>query len=110
VRNSIASGPAQVYTWESWSDGGARVHTVTASSSAAYTASYSTPEAPQPQPPDYGEDVAKPKTELGHHPSKSTHGTTARFTFSSNERGAHFRCKLDKGKYRSCAHPASIGA
>ncbi|HUB98311.1 MAG TPA: PQQ-dependent sugar dehydrogenase, partial [Solirubrobacterales bacterium] len=38
----------QTYTWQSWSDGGERVHSVTASAAATYTAVYATAETPAP--------------------------------------------------------------
>ncbi len=90
------------YTWQSWSDGGARTHTVLANASAGYEARYTTPPEPLP-----GKDVISPTTALRKHPPKSTHGRTAKFTFGSNEPGSRFRCKLDSGPYKSCRSPAT---
>jgi glucose/arabinose dehydrogenase len=89
------------YTWQSWSDGGARAHTVLANASAGYEARYTTPEPPP------GKDVIPPATKLRKHPPKATRSRTAKFTFGSNEPGTRFLCKLDSGKYKSCRSPAT---
>jgi glucose/arabinose dehydrogenase len=90
----------KTYTWQSWSDGGGRVHTVLANASTALEARYTTPESPP------GKDVTPPATVLRKHPPKSTHARTAKFTFGANEPGSRFRCKLDSGPYKPCRSPA----
>lgn len=92
----------KTYTWQSWSDGGARIHTILAEGQSQYTATYTTPEPP----PGPGKDVTPPATKLGKHPPKSTHSRKAKFTFSANEPGSRFRCKLDSAPYKSCRSPA----
>jgi glucose/arabinose dehydrogenase len=108
------------YVWKSWSDGGARVHTVDAKAGAAnYTAEYALegeakPEEPTPPaspppvaeipPPAIGPPAPQaPKVTLQAHPPKTTRSTTARYSFSA--RGSDFECKLDKGPYRACRSP-----
>jgi glucose/arabinose dehydrogenase len=81
------------YTFQGWSDGGARSHTVLASSSRALEAVYSGPP--------------KPQTRIRRHPQPVTNSHTARFVFSSSLAGSHFRCKLDRKRYRACKSPAS---
>jgi len=88
----------KTYTWQSWSDGGARSHVVQATKSAAVVALYTTPgEKTGPPTP--------PSTRLRKHPPKSTHSRTAKFTFSSSKPGSHFRCKLDRKPFRACRSP-----
>src|SRR5262249_26105058 len=41
--------------------------------------------------------VKTPQTKLAKHPRKKTALRTAKFTFSSDQPGATFQCKLDKG-------------
>jgi glucose/arabinose dehydrogenase len=96
------------YTWERWSDGGARSHQVVAKGSTAYTAIYSTPgvEPPPPPPPPERGGVA-PKTSLERHPSKKTRRSTAKFFFASDQRDSSFRCKLDRAPFAPCASPVS---
>lgn len=89
------------YTWTRWSDGGARSHQVGAKGSTTYTAIYSTPETKQPPPP---RKVA-PKTSLGKHPAKSTRRSSAKFSFSSDQPGSSFRCKLDRKPFKPCRSP-----
>lgn len=87
----------KTYTWQSWSDGGARSHTVLAGKSATLEAFYATAEGKTGPPP--------PSTRLRKHPPKSTHSRTAKFTFSSSEPGSHFRCKLDRKPAQGCRSP-----
>lgn len=89
--------------WASWSDGGARVHTITAAADAQYTARYA---APAGQPPvETPPPTVPPQTRLSKHPAKRGTATTAQFAFSANQAGASFRCKLDRGPYKSCRSP-----
>jgi hypothetical protein len=94
------------YTFQSWSDGGARAHPIHVSSAqTAYTAVYTTPG----EPPGGGgpkTDRSPPQTKLRKHPPKKTRSSTAKFAFGSSEAGSTFRCKLDRKKLRSCRSPA----
>ena len=86
------------YTWQRWSDGGERVHPVTAAAAATYTAVYSTPSPPlitSPLP-------TPPRTRLTKHPPRRTANTSARFEFSSDPAEARFECKLDDKPYARC--------
>jgi glucose/arabinose dehydrogenase len=94
----------RTYAWQSWSDGGARSHTVLADKSAGYTAAYAVAEIPseeKPPPPPPVEGVA-PQTKIKGHPPKRTPKTVAKFSFASDQAGAQYRCKLDRGKFRPC--------
>jgi glucose/arabinose dehydrogenase len=95
------------YSWVKWSDGGARVHSITAESAAEYKASYAEVPA-EPAPPGKGSEppAGKPlRVQLSGHPSKKTSKSTARFVFSAGDSGATFRCKLDGGRFKPCSSP-----
>jgi glucose/arabinose dehydrogenase len=99
----------KTYAWKSWSDGGERIHTVLAKTSGTITATYAgAPELPVETP---GGSEPKPtvrqapKARLGSHPPKSTRSRTARFAFATSAPGAGFKCKLDKGSYKTCRSP-----
>jgi glucose/arabinose dehydrogenase len=110
-----------VYPWLGWSDGGARVHTVQAAGPATYVADYGGeeeaatkeeaakgPPAESPPPivgPPPPSPQPSPQTRLGTHPPSRGSGTTAKFTFSSSQPGASFKCKLDRKPFRSCRSP-----
>ncbi|HZO05949.1 MAG TPA: PQQ-dependent sugar dehydrogenase [Solirubrobacterales bacterium] len=85
--------------WLGWSDGGARVHTIVASQSGTYTATYQHAEPPPPPP------VNRPNTKLAKKPEKQTFSRSARFVFSSSLAGSSFRCKLDQNPYKACRSP-----
>lgn len=88
------------YPFINWSDGGARAHPILVSSAqTVYTATYVTPEGPQPPPSPV------PNTKLKRHPPAKTSKTTATFTFSSTVAGARFHCKLDAKPKRPCRSP-----
>ncbi len=100
------------YTWQGWSDGGARVHAVKANSSATYTATYTTPTpaGPTPQraiggPPPPPPSPVLPNTILGKHPLKRSRASTAKFVLSSSLPASTFRCKLDGRALRACLSP-----
>ena len=68
------------------------------------------PTLPVPPPaPSAQADVTAPRTLLTARPAALTIATKARrrvvFGFGSSERGASFRCKLDRQPYRTCVSP-----
>ena len=130
--NVTLSAPSQAqiggasYTFEGWSDGGARTHSVLAGASATYTAVYSGPALPEepdgeeeaappagggsegrPGPPAPPPDPAAPAAPtIGVHPRASTAATTARFVFAAAA-GQRYLCKLDRRPYAPCGSPQS---
>lgn len=46
-----------------------------------------------------------PNGRIGKHPKKRTAKRRAKFTFSSNQPGSRFECKLDKRRFRPCKSP-----
>jgi hypothetical protein len=46
-----------------------------------------------------------PQTSLERKPGRKTHDRTPTFRFSSDESGATFQCKLDRGRFRACSSP-----
>jgi len=113
--NVVLAAPAtaqlndRTYTWEGWSDGGARVHTVLADESAAYTALYSSPGAPPASSSSPPADPTQPKPRLEprleSHPPRRTRSRIARFTFSGATDGAGYHCKLDRRRFTLCRSP-----
>ncbi len=115
--NVLLSAPAtaqiggRTYGWESWSDGGARSHSVHTGSDASYRAIYSAVAGPDgtdgrgesPAGPRRGTPAAKAR--LIAHPAKESARKTARFAFVADQARASFRCKLDRGKLKPCASP-----
>jgi glucose/arabinose dehydrogenase len=124
----------RTYTWQGWSDGGARVHTVTAGGPVdEYTAVYSTDEPPkeppideppvdepprgggEPKQPPGGQGppapapVEPPRTRLHAGPAKRTESRRASFRFSGSETATGFSCRLDWATYRRCRSPRSYG-
>jgi glucose/arabinose dehydrogenase len=97
---AVAQIGGRSYTWQGWSDGGARIHTILASASSRYAASYTTPEIEPPPPPP-----KVPETRLGGHPPKATRASAARFRFSADVAGSSFRCGLDRRPRRPCGSP-----
>ncbi len=121
--NVVLSAPAsaqlggEAYAWQSWSDGGGRVHAVVADGSATYTATYAKvqdgddggggdpqPKKP-PKPPKPPKAPKAPRTRIDRHPGKRTVSRVARFAFSASESGARFRCKRDRRPYGLCRSP-----
>jgi glucose/arabinose dehydrogenase len=86
------------HPWRSWSDGGARVHTIVADAPATYTASYADPGPP-------GGPRLSPRTRIVKRPAKLTRRLSARFAFSSDQPDSRFRCRLDRGPFRPCRSP-----
>jgi glucose/arabinose dehydrogenase len=92
----------RTYTWQRWSDGGERVHSVNAGAPTTYTAVYSTPSL---APPPFAGPASPPNTRLRRRPPKQTESATARFEFSSDQADAGFECKLGKSPYKRCRSP-----
>jgi hypothetical protein len=67
-------------------------------------------EEVQPPPPP---DTTPPATRLLHRPSGTVFTRSRRRTvavsFTANEVGARFRCRLDRGLYGSCRSPRRYG-
>ena len=55
-------------------------------------------------------DTVAPNTTIDSNPAALANSTSARFTFSSNETGSTFECKLDSGAYESCTSPKSYSS
>jgi glucose/arabinose dehydrogenase len=95
----------KTYTFQSWSDGGAPIHTIVAKGQPLYTATYTTPGEGGPGPGPGPGPPKPPVTQLRKHPPKSTHSTTAKFTFGADTAGASFKCKLDGKPKTTCRSP-----
>jgi hypothetical protein len=113
----------RTYAWEAWSDGGERVHTLTAGGPVdEYTAVYSTDEPPpgeeprkeppRDEPPALGAPPVTqpptpepPRTRLLVHPPKRDAGRQAGFAFGGSETATSFYCRLDRAEYRPCRSP-----
>jgi PKD repeat protein len=94
------------YGFDRWSDGGARVHSVLAGSTATFTAFYAGPGGSRPAGDGSAADEALPRApELGRHPAARTHATIARFEFGSAEPGVGFACRLDIRPLVPCGSP-----
>ncbi|MET0558185.1 MAG: PQQ-dependent sugar dehydrogenase [Solirubrobacterales bacterium] len=119
------------YSFLAWSDKGARVHSVEAIGDATYNAEYkadpveeqggggetgnggggnggggSSGQGPGPviAPPPVSKRIA---VRIDRHPSMLTRKRTAVFSFSSDVRGAGFRCQLDSQPTAPCPSPRS---
>ncbi len=131
--NVTLSAPQQAqvagnsYTFEGWSDGGARAHSIPTGAGGTYTAIYSGPpcgceeepgeeESPVTPPASAGQDrpgasgdpsgpaaVAPPT--IGAHPRASTAATSARFVFAGPSDGLLYVCKLDRRPFVPCGSP-----
>jgi hypothetical protein len=54
-------------------------------------------------------ETAKPIMTITSSPRNPTNQTSARFSFSSNQKGSTFRCKLDAGGFSDCSSPKTYG-
>jgi Ca2+-binding RTX toxin-like protein len=67
------------------------------------------PGTPAPKKPKSVRDRTPPRTSILRHPPKLVFAAgprrTVSFTFSSNEPGASFRCKLDRVPFKDCRSP-----
>jgi hypothetical protein len=52
-------------------------------------------------------ETAKPIMTITSSPRNPTNQTSARFTFSSNQKGSTFRCKLDAAGFKDCSSPTT---
>ncbi len=114
-RRIDARAPRPNTLFSSWSDSGARIHTVEANESTTYTAEYEAPEVvsvtelPHAQPPPSEPVIVPPLTPLTAKvkkgPPRATRRAVARFVFSAGIDGARFRCKLDRRRFRPCRSP-----
>ena len=52
-----------------------------------------------------GEDTTPPGTTINSGPSGTVNSRSASFTFSSDEPGSTFECRLDAGSFASCSSP-----
>jgi len=92
------------YKWQSWSDGGARAHTIVANASATYTASYALPSGPPPPPPPPpAQRQPRPRPAIHTRPSRFTARRSAVFSFSSPQPDVGFRCQLDAKPFSACS-------
>ena len=53
-------------------------------------------------------DLTAPNTTIGTTPADPSNNTTPNFTFSSNEAGSTFECRVDGGGWSSCSSPDTI--
>lgn len=101
----------RTYTFEGWSDGGARIHAIVIDeAAAAYEAVYTTPGEPEPPTQPFPAvsslpPAPPPATSIRRRPPARTTSTVARFVFGADIAGATFRCKLDRRRKRPCRSP-----
>ncbi len=101
------------YGFQSWSDGGPRVHSVLANESTAYTAIYAGPAGPTPPGSGAGGGSAAgtggspppSRPLLGLRPPKRATSSAARFEFASPDADVGYACKLDEGSLAPCRSP-----
>jgi large repetitive protein len=55
-------------------------------------------------------DTTAPVVTVGAKPSSPTNSTTATFSFSANESGTTFQCKLDSAALATCTSPKTYGS
>ncbi len=67
---------------------------------------------PDQDPPVYNWtiDLTAPATTIDSGPDSPTSSPSHTFTFSSNEPGATFRCKLDDAAFATCSSPKTYGS
>jgi glucose/arabinose dehydrogenase len=111
------------YSFQSWSDGGPRLHSVLANGSIALTAIYAGPSGePEPKPglpgspggsgspaqpsgPALGPAVPPARPILSLRPPKRSASAAARFEFASPEADVGYACRLDEGPLGPCRSP-----
>ncbi len=77
--------------------------TPTATPTSAPTATPTTTPTTTPTPAG-----AEPATRITRHPPRRTTRRAARFRFTSNGTGASYECRLDRGRWRTCASPRTV--
>ncbi len=75
------------------------------SSDAAVFSSREGSSSPQLVIETGGPDTSPPQTSIDSGPSGTVGSTSATFTFSSDEAGSSFECRLDAGSWESCTSP-----
>lgn len=98
----------RAYEWQSWSDGGARIHSVIATEPRSYLARYLPIPVESPAPVAAQLPAEEPKraaVKLWGHPAKRTRSTTARFSFGPSQGGERYACKLDGRRHKPCHSP-----
>jgi glucose/arabinose dehydrogenase len=101
---------AKVYDFESWSDGGARVHTIEADPSRTKIEAYfalrpaaapgGTTVAPLVQPAGI---LVLRSVRIDAHPRRRTRRRAARFRFHAAGFPGGFACRVDRRPFRGCA-------
>jgi len=61
--------------------------------------------APKQAAAPSGGSPGPPNGRIRKHPRKRSSKRRARFTFTSNQPGSHFECKLDRRRFRPCKSP-----
>jgi hypothetical protein len=54
-------------------------------------------------------DTTAPETQIDSGPSGNTNDNTPTFSFSANELGSSFECRLDGGSFAPCTSPTELG-
>jgi hypothetical protein len=66
-------------------------------------------DALQGNPPSGGgDDTTPPDAKITKGPNGVVHGHKVKFKFTSDDPGATFACKLDRGQYKSCTSPKKL--
>src|SRR5262249_54866034 len=60
---------------------------------------------PPPPPPPDTKDTTAPNTQIDKGPKKKSKKRKPKFTFSADEQGSTFQCKLDKKPFAACSSP-----
>jgi len=89
-------------TFTSARDGNDEIYTATATGGSPQRI---TTQAGADALPTWQGDKTAPQTSIDSGPSGSTTLTTPSFTFSSDEPGSSFECRVDGGAFTSCASP-----
>ena len=65
---------------------------------------------PSPAERSFTVDTANPDTTIDSGPNGPTNDSTPTFTFSSDEAGSTYECKIDSGSFGSCTSPKTLAA
>jgi Subtilase family len=95
VRQAIIAGARPVPDWSGKSVSGGIIDAAGAV------------DALQGNPPS-GSDTTPPETTITKGPKDVVHGHKVKFKFESDDPGATFACKLDRGQYKSCTSPVKL--